>query len=196
MASAQLLAARRGGTDRFLWLDEDVVMPAPVERYRSRREAIYGSTQMEGHAQICPADHDLTEWWGKATRPERTRPVPTVPLPMPAELAEALEELDDVAAYADEIEVETPSAVAFDNAQRLLKAMYRISPRQFSVYPATGGYIAIDARGGKGRIAVVMCGSDGSVLCLVTIDGNHRRARYSAARNLPDAFIREALAEL
>ena len=72
--------------------------------------------------------------------------------------------------------------------------MYRISPRQFSVYPTAGGRIAIDARGGKGRIAVVSCGSDGSVLCLVTIDGNHRRARYSTARNLPDGFIREALA--
>ena len=196
MASAQHLAARRGGTARFPWLDEDAVMPSPVERYRSRREAIYGSTQMDVHAHICLADPDLTGWWGKTTRLERTRPAPTVPLPMPAELAEAIEDLDDVTAYAEEIEVETPSAAAFANARRLLKAMYRISPRQFSVYPAAGGYIAIDARGSKGRIATVMCGSDGSVLCLVTIDGNHRRARYSTAHNLPDGFIREALAEL
>ena len=115
---------------------------------------------------------------------------------MPPGLAEALDELDDVAAYANEIEVETPSATAFDNARRLLKAMYRTSPRRFSVYPAAGGHIAIDTRGSKGRIAVVSCGSDGSVLCLATIDGNDRRARYSSAHNLPDAFIREALADL
>ena len=115
---------------------------------------------------------------------------------MPAELAEGLDELDDVAAYADEIEVETPSPAAFDNARRLLKAMYRTSQRRFSVYPAAGGHIAIDARGGNGRITVVSCGSDGSVLCLATIDGNDRQARYSSAHNLPDAFIREALAEL
>lgn len=196
MASARLLAAMRGGAGRFQWLDEDAVMPSPVERYRNRREAIYGSTQMGVYAQICPADHDLTEWWGKTTRPERTRPAPTVPRPMPEELAEALEELDDVAAYAEEIEVETPSAAAFDNARRLLKAMYRISPRQFSVYPAAGGHIAIDARGAKGNIVVVSCGSDGSVLCLVTIGGEDRRARYATARTLPDGFISEALAAL
>ena len=120
----------------------------------------------------------------------------TAPLPMPAELAEALEELDDVTAYAEEIEVETPSATAFDNARRLLKAMYRISPRRYSVYPMPDGYIAIDARGGKGRIAVVMCGSDGGVLCLVTVERERRRARYSSARDLPDGFIHEALANL
>lgn len=127
---------------------------------------------------------------------ESRAPVPTATLPMPAELAEAVAEIDDVAAYAEEIEVETPSAVAFGNAQRLLKAMYRVAPRRYSVYPMPDGYIAIDARGRKGRIAVVMCGSDGSVLCLVTIGDKHRRARYSAADNLPDGFIREALAEL
>ena len=196
MASAQLLAAKRGGIGRFPWLDEDAVMPSLVERYRSRREASYGSTQMEDHALICLADHDLTEWRGKTTRPERARPAPTVPLPMPVELAEALAELDDVTAYAEEIEVETPSAAAFDNARRLLKAMYRISPRQFSVYPAAGGHIALDARGAKGNIVVVSCGSDGSVLCLVTIGGEDRRARYATARTLPDGFISEALAAL
>ena len=196
MASAQLLAARRGGTARFPWLDEDAVVPLRVESHSIRQKAIRPLRRVGGHAPISLDDHDFTGWWGKTTRLERTRPAPTVPLPMPAELAEAIEDLDDVTAYAEEIEVETPSAAAFDNARRLLKAMYRVSPRQFSVYPAAGGYIAIDARGSKGRIAAVMCGSDGSVLCLVTIDGKHRRARYSTAHNLPDGFIREALAEL
>ena len=127
---------------------------------------------------------------------EPSTPAPVLTLPMPAELAEAIAEIDEVTAYAEEIEVETPSAAAFDNARRLLKAMYRIAPRRYSVYPMPEGYIAIESRGGKGRIAVVMCGSDGSVLCLVTIGSNHRRARYSAAVNLPNGFIREALSEL
>ena len=128
---------------------------------------------------------------------EPSTPAPVLNLPMPAELAEAIAELDDVSAYAEEIEVERPSAAAFENARRLLKAMYRISPRQFSVYPTAGGHIAIDARGTtKGNIAVVSCGSDGSVLCLATIDGEDRRARYATARTLPDGFIREALAAL
>ena len=201
MASAQRLAARRSGSGRFLplghdWHDEEAITALAVERYRKKREAAHSPTRVGIHTTVYTADHDLIEWPVKTERPERTRPAPTVPLPMPAKLAEAIEDLDDVTAYAEEIEVETPSVAAFDNARRLLKAMYRISPRQFSVYPTAGGYITIDARGSKGRIAAVMCGSDGSVLCLVTIDGNHRRARYSTAHNLPDGFIREALAEL
>ena len=123
-------------------------------------------------------------------------PASTATRSMPADLAEAIAEIDDVPAYAEEIEVEMPSDAAFDNARRLLEAMYGIAPSRYSVYPMPDGYIAIDARGRKGRIAVVMCGSDGSVLCLVTIGSNHRRARYSEATNLPDGFIREALAEL
>ena len=198
MVSAQPLAARRGGVKRLLshgdgWPDDDTGIITPMERHRTRQ----GSSRMGGDVgQVATADHIRIEWEAITARPERVRSAPTVPLPMPAELAEAIAELDDVVGYAEEIEVETPSDAAFDNARRLLKAMYRIAPRPFSVYPVAGGYIAIDARGGKGRIAVVMCGSDGSVLCLVTIGDKHRRARYSTAANLPDGFIREALAEL
>ena len=112
------------------------------------------------------------------------------------ELADALRELEAAPVDAAEDELEVPSKTAFANARRLLKAMYDISPRRFGVYPMPEGYIAIDARGSEGRIAVVMCGSDGGVLCLVTDEGGHRRARYSTARNLPDGFIREALATL
>lgn len=113
-----------------------------------------------------------------------------------AELEEALQDLKEVPADAREEGMAVPSEVAFANAERLLKAMYRISPRRYGVYPAPDGCIAIDARGANGRIAVVMCDSDGGVLCLVTIDGEHRRARYSTDRQLPDGFIREALQDL
>lgn len=202
MAPAQRLAARGGGVGRLPshshdWPDEDAGTPSRVERRRIQREVIQGSTRMGIYAPAWLDDHALTKRPVTTARLERTQPAQSVPLPMPAELAEALDELDDVTAYAEEIEVETPSAAAFDNARCLLKAMYSISPRQFSVYPVAGGRIALDTRGSiKGRIAVVSCGSDGSVLCLVTIDGKHRRARYSANHNLPDGFIREALDEL
>ena len=86
--------------------------------------------------------------------------------------------------------------MAFANAERLLKEMYRISPRRYGVYPEPDGYIAIDARGVNGRIAVVACGSDGEVQCFVTIDNEPRYARHSTARRLPDGFIREALQDL
>lgn len=112
------------------------------------------------------------------------------------DLEEALQELAEVTAYAEEDGLDVPANVAFANADRLLKAMFRISPRRFGVYPMPDGYIAIDARGSNNGIVVVMCGSDGSVLCLVTIAGESRRARYSTASELPDGFIREALAAL
>ena len=113
-----------------------------------------------------------------------------------AELKEALQDLKEVTEDAEEDGLEVPSEVAFTNAERLLRAMYRISPRRYGVYPVSGGRIAIDARGPNGRIAVLTCESDGGALCLVTIDGEYRRARYSTARGLPDGFIREALAAL
>ena len=114
----------------------------------------------------------------------------------PADLEEALQELASVTADAEEEGIDVPSQTARTNAERLLKAMYRISPRLYGVYPAPDGYVAIDARGINDRIAVVMCGSAGEALCFATIDGDSRRARYSTARELPDGFIREALAAL
>ena len=114
----------------------------------------------------------------------------------PAALADALQELSEVPADAEADGLELPSAAAFANARRLLEAMYRISPRRYAVYPEPGGYVAIDARGANNGIAVVMCDSDGGALCLVTIDDEPRRARYSTTRKLPDGFIRDALREL
>ena len=197
MVSAQPLAARRGGVARFLsnrhdWPDEDAALPASFEHHLIRPKTLHHLKRMESHVRVSMAGNDLIEWPVPAIFPDLLQSTPTVT----ADLAEAIAEIDEVAAYAEEIEVEMPSAVAFGNAQRLLKAMYRVAPRRYSVYPMPDGYIAIDARGRKGRIAVVMCGSDGGVLCLISDDGEHRRARYSSAHNLPDAFIREALAEL
>ena len=113
-----------------------------------------------------------------------------------ADLVEALQELAEVRDYAAEDGLDIPSEIASANAERLLKAMYAISPRRYGVYPAPDGYVAIDARGINDRIAVVLCGSAGEASCFVTIDGESRRARYSTARELPDGFICEALAGL
>ena len=115
---------------------------------------------------------------------------------VPAELSEALQELQEVTADAEEDGLDIPSHVAIANAERLLRAMYSISQRRFVVYPVSGGRIAIDARGPNDRIVVLTCDSEGGALCMVTINGEYRRARYSTARELPDGFIREALAAL
>ena len=115
---------------------------------------------------------------------------------LPADLTEALQELAESPADAEEDGLELPSQTAFANAERLLKAMYRVSPRRFVVYPVSGGRIAIDARGPNDGIVVLTCESGGEVLCLVSIGGEQRRARYSTANGLPDGFISEALTGL
>ena len=196
MVYAQHRTARKSGSSRFLGIDVDTVVTLREERHRIRQEALRVKRMGIHVHHVSTAGHSPEEWPITATLTESIQPAPTLPLPMPAELKDAIDELDDVTAYAEEIEVETPSAAAFDNAGRLLEKMYRISPRGFSVYPATGGHIVIDARGANDNIVVVSCGSDGSVLCLATIDGEDRRSWYETARTLPDGFISEALAAL
>lgn len=114
----------------------------------------------------------------------------------PPELAEAKEKLGKVTEDAREENHQLPSELAFQNARRLLPKMYEISPRYFDIYSMPDGEIAIDAPGGHGRSVILLCEPDGGALCLVTLGDEHRRARYSTARNLPDGFVREALAEL
>lgn len=128
--------------------------------------------------------------------PAQTHDGPFAPSPLPADLADALLDLDEIFDAAREEGIAVPSKLASENAGRLLKTMYQISPRRFDVYPMAGGYIAVDGRGGYGRATLLMCGSDGDAVCLVTIDGERRRAHYSTTAGLPDDFVRQALREL
>lgn len=112
------------------------------------------------------------------------------------ELSEALSDLGEVGQESQEEGFPTPSDVAIENVNRLLQEMYRILPRRFEVYPTPDGEIAIDAPGGYGRSVILLCDSAGGALCLVNMDGNHRRKRYSNANTLPDEFLRTALIEL
>ena len=113
-----------------------------------------------------------------------------------ADLRDALLDLDRVTAEAREEGLPIPSDLALANARRLLLAIYRLSPQRFEIYPTPDGEVAIDAPGGQGRSVLLLCDSDGTALCLVNMNGRHRRARYSDANMLPDGFVREALDEL
>ena len=113
-----------------------------------------------------------------------------------AGLRDALNDLDEAAAEAQDEKFPIPSDLALANARRLLLAMYKLLPRRFEVYPTPDGEVAIDAPGGRGRSVLLLCDSDGGALCLVNIDGKHRRARYSDTGSLPDGFVREALDEV
>ena len=112
------------------------------------------------------------------------------------ELASLLADLREASDEAREEGYPIPSEIALGNAERLLKEIYTTSPKRYEVYPTPDGEIAIDAPGGYNRSVLLLCDSQGGALCLVNMDGNHRRARYSSSERLPDGFIREALAEL
>ena len=122
--------------------------------------------------------------------------VATFPQVPDSELAETLRDLHESRAEAREEGYPIPSDTALENAERLLNAMYRISPRRFEVYPTPDGEVAIDAPGGHNRSVLILCDSQGGALCLVNMNGDHRRARYSNSHRLPDGFVREALADL
>lgn len=89
----------------------------------------------------------------------------------PAPLAAALRDLEEALDEAAEEDFPTPQEAAFDNARRLLRAMYAISPRRFEVYPTPDGEIAIDAPDGRGSSVLLLCDSDGGALCLVNMKG-------------------------
>lgn len=115
---------------------------------------------------------------------------------MNSDLRAALRDLDAAEGEALEEGFPIPSRMARENARRLLQAMHRISGRRLEVYPTPDGEVAIDAPGRQGRSVLLLCDSEGGALCLVNMNGKHRRARYADSNGLPDGFVREALAEL
>lgn len=112
------------------------------------------------------------------------------------ELSDALYDLRDASDEAREEGFPVPSDIAVENAGRLLSEMYGILPRSYEVYPTPDGEIAIDAPGGRGRSVLLLCDSEGGALCLVNMNGDHRRARYFTTERLPDSFVRNALSGL
>ena len=115
---------------------------------------------------------------------------------VPAPLAEALRDLNEINDEADEEGIARPSESTIANADRLLRATYNILPRQYLVELLPEGVIAITIPGGFRRSVALLCESDGSALCSVNMNGKHRRKRYPHTDQLPDTFIREALSEL
>ena len=113
----------------------------------------------------------------------------------PPELRDALRDLDEARDEAREEGFPTPSDTALGDARRLLYAMHRMRPRHFEVYPMPDGEIAIDVPGDGGHSVILLCEPDGGALCLVNMNGGHRRARYFDTDLLPDCFVREALVE-
>ena len=115
---------------------------------------------------------------------------------LPVPLANALRDLHEINDEADEEGIPPPSESAIANADRLIREIYDILPRQYLVELLPEGVIAITVPGGFRRSVILLCESKGGALCSVNMNGEHRRKRYPHANQLPDRFLREALSEL
>lgn len=78
-------------------------------------------------------------------------------------LEDALQDLREARDEAREDGFPEPSDTVIANAERLLKAMYEISPQRFEVYPTPDAEIAIDVPGGYGESNLLLCESSGAV---------------------------------
>ena len=112
------------------------------------------------------------------------------------ELEEALEALRATPDEATDEGYPQPTELVLANAGRILRRMHTLLPIRLEVYPTPDGEIAIVAPGVTRRSVMVLCDPHGGALCMVNMDGEHRRARYSTANHLPDGFLRDALNEL
>ena len=115
---------------------------------------------------------------------------------LPVQLANALRDLHEINDEADEEGIPPVSESAIANADRLIRALYDILPRQYLVELLPEGVIAITVPGGFRCSLMLLCESDGGALCSVNMNGEHRRKRYPHANQLPDRLLREALSEL
>ena len=112
------------------------------------------------------------------------------------QLAQALDELDQIVDEAESEGYEIPNSIAIVNAEIIVKRIYDNLLHPFQVYPMPDGEVAIDVTNDNGSSVLILCCSDGGTLCFVNINGNQRRAHYANSNTLPDGFIREALEEL
>ena len=115
---------------------------------------------------------------------------------LPVQLANTLRDLHEMNDEADEEGIPPPSELAVANANRLIRAIYDILPRQYLVELLPEGVIAITIPGGFRCSVMLLCESEGGALCSVNMNGKHRRKRYPHANQLPDRLLREALSEL
>lgn len=115
---------------------------------------------------------------------------------LPVQLASALRDLHEMNDEADEEGIPPPSESAVANADRLIRAIYDILPRQYLVELLPEGVVAITIPGGFRCSVMLLCESEGGALCSVNMNGEHRRKRYSHAGQLPDRFLRKVLSEL
>ena len=94
---------------------------------------------------------------------------------------------------ADDADEPMPPESDIEEAKRIVLRLLNQLPEDTDVYLMDGGKIAIEVYGDLGYAFLLVCEPGGSALCVVTVNGVSRRARYESSRILPDYFVREGL---
>ena len=103
-------------------------------------------------------------------------------------LPEALEELDEAPAEAEEEGYRQVTDLAAGNARKLLNDLARRVVRAPMVHSTPEGGIAIDFRNpDKDAAVLILCEPDGEGVCFHDIENERGRIRYSDTKNLLDA---------
>lgn len=123
----------------------------------------------------------------------RTADVGKIDASAPPDLVEALLDLYDAPRIAEEDGDIVPDRDTLLRAEDILRAMYRMDPRSYSVYPMPDGDIAIDAHSSQGSKVVMMCDPGGVTRCLTYINGEFSSREYDDPSTIPDSFVRDAL---
>jgi hypothetical protein len=89
-----------------------------------------------------------------------------------------------------------PPTPVLDEAKRIVRQLRQHLPPDTDVYPMDGGKIAVELYGDSGHGFLLVCEPGGSALCIVTVNGVSRRARYESSDTLPDGFVLEGLKDV
>ena len=85
------------------------------------------------------------------------------------------------------------STDTINEAKRIARHLHDRLPPDTDVYVMEGGKVALEVFGSLGYGFLLVCENGGSALCIVTVDGSARRARYENSSCLPDGFVLEGL---
>ncbi len=110
------------------------------------------------------------------------------------DLQNALAELASVPEDAAEADFTLPTREVQVMAEKVLRRLYRISPRPYHVYVMPYGDISINAATPWRTALTITCDVDGTARCLVYDQGNMEQRDYEDPAMIPDDWIRRNLA--
>lgn len=101
-----------------------------------------------------------------------------------------------LAGEATDADESMPSERVLDEAKRIVRRLRKQLPLDTDIYSLGEGKVAIELYGEFGHGFLLVCEPGGSALCIVTVGGVSRRARYESSMGLPDGFLVEGLKDV